>query len=1291
MFVGLKLRVNGSTESITGSASLEALVQYMLAEQAKAGHLTNHVTNESGSNSTCSCQKSKGRRRNSTSKNEGESNHKASSSSHQNDPEIQPTFTLEPQRPTPSQNKVVPSNIFINCLEQSEHSSPQAVHSSSQPPSACHTVLTSSVPTSSLPGGPHPAHTILPNRTHSDALVFQTSSITARHPGQFSSTSAISTQLNSQLQPAATPSGEAQYNSVSYNPPRVTTEESQELVKLVEANPHLRTARNRFRNQKPPETSVQLPLEVMDILQLNAVNGRPPGPPNQMTTALQPGQTMPPFQNIPVNNALPLGHQQMDATVKTGHAIVKGSQIASEVSLSGCHMSNATLPSTSMDTSPIITMATSLQSQSNRISISQMHSSMRMNNMVPLDTTTTPSGSSKETASATAVSHSHTPAMPPMSQMQGMRTRGPSHMQSSYQPNPKEHSDSENMDTFPSSLGIDFDPFDILKNTLNLAEIDQELLRRSGIVETNGTEVMMDIQSSGNHSNQVLPGRLSKDSGHGSVDSSEEALNARGESSSSASLLEIADFSPEWSYPEGGIKVLVAGPWSTSSAEYSCVFDSFAVPASLIQPGLLRCFCPAHEKGLVPLHVTCNGSVISKSVLFEYKARRAAKTQQDSTKQQQQQEWIELDDKQFQMALLETLEQIERRLCHGSPQVTQQGTSGLCNSHLSFEERVVIICEKLMQITPPDGLVLTRDQIPRGMTLLHHAAALGYANLIKTLRKWRDLRGCLIMELEINPLNIDDHSCTPIMWACALGHKDAALRLYEWNPKCLRMSDRLHRLPIGMSRARGHISLADCLEKMDHQNSNQSAQNSQISQPIEIPTSLSQLPSFMISSPANKTPDSSSRIDFSPAGTENISPSSGVLSQLSVSPRSQGGSSPQSHPSPRMSPVGTSDTSEGSIPTSLYDDLQALLDMDREMDLPPGQGGMFGGSGLFKVPPPPPTPSTSSMSGSADTNRPSTSRKGKPDGFSGARESAWEELDRKRAENIALSLEKLKKMFAQDSGDDIMEEAQKPASKEQYLTLAEQILDALPARIKEDETSMNVDDINFGPAPFFAPLSVDIDEDIEEVNDYRSEDIDSPASTYTTTDSSCMPSPPNLILDEDGQLSNWFDFFPSGLIDGTTLGGFSLLTLSDEEQRQLYKAALVIQNAFRQYKGRQQQKQQELEAAVIIQSYYRRYKDYVGYLQMSQAARVIQNRFRSYKNYRQFQKSRKAAIIIQSRFRSYRANKQFRKSRNAAILIQQRFRDKRMARLKREQDAARKIQRFIRHYQNRPCWDFIHY
>ncbi|PIK40151.1 putative calmodulin-binding transcription activator 1-like [Apostichopus japonicus] len=116
-------------------------------------------------------------------------------------------------------------------------------------------------------------------------------------------------------------------------------------------------------------------------------------------------------------------------------------------------------------------------------------------------------------------------------------------------------------------------------------------------------------------------------------------------------------------YEVGGERMILGCVWIRVDRErICCIFISSFLFSSTA----------AHEKGLVPLHVTCNGSVISKSVLFEYKARRAAKTQQDSTKQQQQQEWIELDDKQFQMALLETLEQIERRLCHGSPQVTQQ-------------------------------------------------------------------------------------------------------------------------------------------------------------------------------------------------------------------------------------------------------------------------------------------------------------------------------------------------------------------------------------------------------------------------------------------------------------------------------------------------------------------------------------------------------------------------------------------------------------------------------------------
>lgn len=46
------------------------------------------------------------------------------------------------------------------------------------------------------------------------------------------------------------------------------------------------------------------------------------------------------------------------------------------------------------------------------------------------------------------------------------------------------------------------------------------------------------------------------------------------------------------SNPQGGVKVLITGPWQEASSNYSCLFDQVSVPASLIQPGVLRCYCP---------------------------------------------------------------------------------------------------------------------------------------------------------------------------------------------------------------------------------------------------------------------------------------------------------------------------------------------------------------------------------------------------------------------------------------------------------------------------------------------------------------------------------------------------------------------------------------------------------------------------------------------------------------------------------------------------------------------------
>uniref|UniRef100_A0A665T4U0 Uncharacterized protein n=1 Tax=Echeneis naucrates TaxID=173247 RepID=A0A665T4U0_ECHNA len=70
------------------------------------------------------------------------------------------------------------------------------------------------------------------------------------------------------------------------------------------------------------------------------------------------------------------------------------------------------------------------------------------------------------------------------------------------------------------------------------------------------------------------------------------------------------------------------------------------------------------------------------------------------------------------------------------------------------------------------------------------------------------------LELEVDPLNVDHFSCTPLMWACALGHTEAALVLYQWDPRALAIPDSLGRLPLNIARSRGHTRLAELLEHL---------------------------------------------------------------------------------------------------------------------------------------------------------------------------------------------------------------------------------------------------------------------------------------------------------------------------------------------------------------------------------------------------------------------------------------------------------------------------------------------
>jgi len=100
---------------------------------------------------------------------------------------------------------------------------------------------------------------------------------------------------------------------------------------------------------------------------------------------------------------------------------------------------------------------------------------------------------------------------------------------------------------------------------------------------------------------------------------------------------------------------------------------------------------------------------------------------------------------------------------------------------------------------------------------------------------------------------------------------------------------------------------------------------------------------------------------------------------------------------------------------------------------------------------------------------------------------------------------------------------------------------------------------------------------------------------------------------------------------------FAELTLTDEEQEELYHAANVIQTAYKTYKERRHRRDQELSAAVLIQKYYRRYKQYVAFKKMQKGAVVIQNQYRAHRE--KAKRKSQAANVIQSYYRRYRDRK----------------------------------------------------
>ncbi|XP_027024704.2 calmodulin-binding transcription activator 1-like isoform X1 [Tachysurus fulvidraco] len=830
------------------------------------------------------------------------------------------------------------------------------------------------------------------------------------------------------------------------------------------------------------------------------------------------------------------------------------------------------------------------------------------------------------------------------------------------------------------------------------------------------------------------PGALGTDTGQLAYMQVEEVVSAAvahgtiGMLQNTGRLFVVTDYSPEWSYPEGGVKVLITGPWQEASSDYTCLFDQITVPASLIQPGVLRCYCPAHDTGLVTLQVAASSQIISNSVVFEYKARAlpALPTSQH--------DWLSLDDNQFRMSILERLEQMERRMAEMSGQQQQQGSGGTSESGAtgggggggggegrgnadqtqlspgqsqsqgqagsSFESRVVVVCEKMMnRACWAKSKHLIHSKTFRGMTLLHLAAAQGYANLIQTLIKWRTKHADSIdLELEVDPLNVDHFSCTPLMWACALGHMEAAIVLYKWDRRALAIPDSLGRLPLATARSRGHTKLAECLENLQREEQQQqtSAANMSFSSSAESSTTEgwmnvwgSETASGMRASNVANCAPSSNQDLRRPRSESSIFYNSEGQSDAPLTKKHK--PNPEIHQARQSKP--------GATPVALEEQVHKTKTCPTKaaragtMDKESGKGDKAQ------------TKLGSACGGGRWSGRQAAGRRGQIGGL--AKERLANRLRLREASGAGSVSELLVGQEDLENTGDL---------QLNMMTLAEHIIEATPDRIKSE---------NF-EATESAPL------DSVEVNSTMSW-----LATYLGDAERFLYSKPlacstGLGVGHTGNHpESEGPFGKLGLPSPADWNAFlnvshskkerdlTQLALSDHEQRELYEAARQVQSTFRKYKGRPLREQQELAAAVIQRCYkkykqvraqYRRYYPvyhlslvivtimfgipsspsfffhkltwialkYALYKKMTLAAILIQSKFRSYYEQKKFQQSRRAAMLIQQYYRSYkelgRPNSHSHAAA-AAALVQHKLRSGLLT--KRQDQAARKIMRFL--------------
>ncbi|XP_077314383.1 calmodulin-binding transcription activator 1 isoform X13 [Lithobates pipiens] len=683
-------------------------------------------------------------------------------------------------------------------------------------------------------------------------------------------------------------------------------------------------------------------------------------------------------------------------------------------------------------------------------------------------------------------------------------------------------------------------------------------------------------------------------------------------------------------------------------------------------------------------------------------------------------------DNQFRMSILERLEQMERRMAEmtGSQQHKQSvggGNGGGANSGGSqaqcatgagsigscFESRVVVVCEKMMsKACWAKSKHLIHSKTFRGMTLLHLAAAQGYATLIQTLIKWRTKHlDSIDLELEVDPLNVDHFSCTPLMWACALGHTEAAVVLYKWDRRAISIPDSLGRLPLSIARSRGHVKLAECLEQLQREEQSQMGHNPRVQ--------CSPGPDANADSWLSQWQSDAINAQEAQKGVTVISNTNTELRRPRSEPSNYYSSeNPKDYPAAKKhklnpeyfqarqekviatalsleQPTSRKQSSGTKQPLSETVHSEEMRHFARELPQRTTDAS------VYRAPKWNPKDLYLGVSAAQVTASAKVAGLGK--------DSVGHRLRRSEQMNVLMMSER------EMVDPDLLAYRENMENEEclqhiddlqvNMMNLAEQIIEATPDRIKrenfvpmESPLVERADTAAFSTTmSWLASYLADVDHlpSAAQIRSLYSEPLT--PSSNTSLSPACSPvSETTFEKPSLPTAADWSEFL-SASTNEKVENEFAQLTLSDHEQRELYEAAKLVQTVFRKYKGRPLREQQDV-AAAVIQRCYKKYKQltwialkYALYKKMTQAAILIQSKFRSYYEQKKFQQSRRAAVLIQQYYRSYKECGRIRQKRRTTSLVQQKLRSSLLT--KKQDQAARKIMRFLRRCRHSPLVD----